>query len=41
MSAAITFGIIPAPGADSVPNGRSPLEAMITTPSAMNTAPAT
>jgi hypothetical protein len=37
----MTFGIIPAPGASSVPKGRSPLAAKISAPSAMNAAPAT
>jgi hypothetical protein len=37
----MTFGIMPAPGADSVPNGRSPLTAKISAPSAMKAAPAT
>src|SRR5688500_12961957 len=37
----ISFGIMPAPGADSRPNGRSPLIAKTPMPSATNAAPAT
>ena len=38
---ATSFGIMPAPGDDSVPNGRSPLTANTTTPTATKTPPAT
>ena len=38
---AISFGIMPAPGSDMVPNGRSPLIANTRTPNAKNATPAT
>ena len=40
ISPAISFGIMPAPGAEMVPNGRSPLSANTSTPSAMKKRPA-
>ncbi len=36
-----SFGIMPAPGEASVPNGRSPLMAKTSAPAAMNAPPAT
>src|SRR5690242_8719872 len=39
ISEASSFGIMPALGADSVPNGRSPLIAKMRMPKAMNTPP--
>src|ERR1043165_5970938 len=36
-----SFGIMPAPGADRLPNGRSPLNANTARPNRMNAAPAT
>jgi hypothetical protein len=41
MRPAMSFGIMPAPGAESVPNGRSPLMANTPIPSAMKAPPAT
>ena len=41
ISPAISFGSMPAPGSDMVPNGRSPLIANTRTPNAKNATPAT
>jgi hypothetical protein len=41
INAVTAFGIMPAPGADRLPKGSSPLIAKTTMPSAMNVAPAT
>ena len=41
INPATSFGIMPAPGNDSVPTGRSPLSASTPIPSATKTLPAT